>query len=67
MFHKVTNASKVALVHLGLWLNDGQGRMIDSQWMTEHLSSMGAVEISRAQYCDLLASKSDIPPPVPPV
>lgn len=65
MFHKVTNASKAALVHLGRWLDDGQGRIIDSQWMTDHLSSMGAVAISREQYCDLLTSKLVIAPPVP--
>lgn len=67
MFHKVTNASKVALVHLGKWLSDGQGRIIDSQWMTEHLGSLGAVEISRTEYCELLASKISIEPPIPPV
>ncbi len=65
MFHKVTNASKVALVHLGRWLDDGSGRVIDSQWMTDHLASMGAIEITRDQYCDLLADKLAIDPPKP--
>ena len=67
MFHKVTNASKVALVHLAQWLNDGQGRVIDSQWMTEHLASLGAVDISRADYCELVDQKSSISSPVPKV
>ena len=67
MFHKVTNASKVALVHLGRWLDDGSGRIIDSQWLTEHLASLGAVVIDRVDYCDLVQAKSHISPPLPPV
>ncbi len=67
MFHKVTNASKAALVHLGSWLNDGQGRIIDSQWMTPHLSSLGAQTVSRSEYVDLLASGLAISPPIVPV
>lgn len=67
MFHKVTNASKVALVHLARWLDDGTGRVIDSQWLTEHLSSLGAVAINRDVYCDLVAEKCLLEAPIPPV
>ena len=49
MFHRARDASKVALVALASMLRDGQ-RRIDSQWMTPHLESLGAVAISRAQY-----------------
>jgi leucyl/phenylalanyl-tRNA--protein transferase len=62
MFHKVTNASKVALGALGEALNDGQRRVIDSQWMTPHLKSLGAVELPRAKYADLVQELASIPP-----
>jgi leucyl/phenylalanyl-tRNA--protein transferase len=71
MFHVTKNASKVALVHLGQMLNDGSGRVIDTQWMTSHLESMGAKSIDRREYCGLLPkllaiptaiSKDSIPP-----
>jgi len=62
MFHVTKNASKVALVHLGELLNDGSGRIIDTQWMTSHLESMGAKPIDRGEYCRLLPSLVAIPP-----
>ena len=67
MFHVVKNASKVALVHLGGLLNDGllndgQGRVIDTQWMTGHLESMGAKTIDRGDYCQILPKLLDISP-----
>ena len=67
MFHSVTNASKVALAHLGQLLNDGSGRLIDTQWMTSHLKSMGAKPIERREYCRILPSLLAIRPifPVP--
>lgn len=67
MFHKVTNASKVALYSLASWLNDGSGRVIDSQWMTPHLSSLGAVALPRVQYVDLVENLATVPPPRIPV
>lgn len=62
MFHVQTNASKVALAHLGALLNDGQGRVIDTQWMTKHLASMGAKPINRKEYCEILPILLDISP-----
>lgn len=62
MFHVVTNASKVALAHLGQMLNDGTGRIIDTQWMTSHLESMGAKPINRREYCQNLPKYLAIPP-----
>lgn len=62
MFHSTTNASKVALVHLGQMMNDDSGRIIDTQWMTGHLESMGAKPIERAEYCRILPSLLEIPP-----
>ncbi|MEO7837433.1 MAG: leucyl/phenylalanyl-tRNA--protein transferase [Acidimicrobiales bacterium] len=50
MFHRVTDASKVALVGLVDLLRDGGAELLDVQWQTPHLASLGAVEISRADY-----------------
>lgn len=67
MFHKATNASKVALHALARWLDDGCGRVIDSQWMTPHLASLGARELTRVQYVDLVEKLAEIPLPRIPV
>ena len=51
MFHRARDASKVALVGLAHVLKSAAGvRRIDSQWMTPHLQSLGAVAIPRDQY-----------------
>jgi leucyl/phenylalanyl-tRNA---protein transferase len=64
MFHVAKNASKVALVHLGELLDDGRGRIIDTQWMTRHLESMGAKAIERRDYCQKLPDLLAIPPAI---
>jgi leucyl/phenylalanyl-tRNA--protein transferase len=50
MFHRATDASKVALVHLAARLKLGGYRLLDAQFLTPHLASLGAIEISRAVY-----------------
>jgi len=55
MFHHATDASKVALFHLVHWLGATGGRLLDVQWTTPHLVSLGAVDIPRATYLELLA------------
>ena len=50
MFHEVRDASKVALVHLVVVMNRGGGRLLDVQWQTPHLESLGAVVIGRDAY-----------------
>jgi leucyl/phenylalanyl-tRNA---protein transferase len=55
MFHAATDASKVALVALVDWLRDTGATLLDVQWPTPHLTSLGAVEVSRAEYLDALA------------
>lgn len=55
MFSLVTDASKVALVHLVWRLRAGGFRLLDVQFLTEHLRRFGAVEISQAEYKRLLA------------
>ncbi len=54
MFHRVTDASKVALVALVDLLGDGHRRLIDVQWMTPHLATLGVVEWPRTHYLDVL-------------
>lgn len=50
MFSRTSNASKVALAALVTRLRVGGGVLFDVQWRTDHLASMGAVEISRFEY-----------------
>jgi leucyl/phenylalanyl-tRNA--protein transferase len=55
MFHTERDASKVALVHLvELLAADGLPRLLDVQWLTPHLASLGAVAIPRSEYLALL-------------
>lgn len=55
MFHRVTNASKVALVSLVRILRAGGYTLLDTQWTTAHLAQFGARELARADYMELLA------------
>jgi leucyl/phenylalanyl-tRNA--protein transferase len=61
MFHVARDASKVALVHLVARLKLGGFRLLDSQFVTPHLASLGCVEISRARYRTMLAQAIDAP------
>jgi leucyl/phenylalanyl-tRNA---protein transferase len=64
MFHCVRDASKVALVHLvGTLSCDGIDRLLDVQWVTPHLSSLGAVAVARRQYRARLDRALAMPPP----
>ena len=55
MFHRDSDASKVALVGLVDLLKDHGATLLDVQWATAHLVSLGAVEVSRVRYHELLA------------
>jgi leucyl/phenylalanyl-tRNA--protein transferase len=59
MFSRRTDASKIALVHLVARLKAGQYKLLDTQFVTEHLKQFGAVEIARARYQALLAKAVD--------
>ena len=50
MFHTVTDASKVALVHLAARLIHGQYELLDTQFLTPHLATLGGIEIPREIY-----------------
>lgn len=65
MFHRVTDASKVALVGLvELLAEDGRsGRLLDVQWRTDHLATLGVVEVPRADYLARLRTALALPLP----
>ena len=50
MFHHVTDASKVALVGLVEQLREQGVMLLDVQWNTDHLASLGAIAIPRLDY-----------------
>jgi leucyl/phenylalanyl-tRNA--protein transferase len=56
MFTRVTDASKVALVHLAARLYHGGFTLLDTQFITKHLQQFGAVEVPRPRYQALLAA-----------
>jgi leucyl/phenylalanyl-tRNA--protein transferase len=55
MFSRVTDASKVALVHLVARLRLGGYRLLDTQFLTPHLAQFGGIEVTRARYHRMLA------------
>ncbi|HEY7380609.1 MAG TPA: leucyl/phenylalanyl-tRNA--protein transferase [Gaiella sp.] len=67
MFYRRRDASKVALWGLVETLqaagDDGDERLLDVQWLTPHLASLGAVEISRAEYRRRLVAALRLPCP----
>ncbi|MFV1962509.1 MAG: leucyl/phenylalanyl-tRNA--protein transferase [Acidimicrobiia bacterium] len=63
MFHRATDASKVALVHLVVVMNEGGGSLLDVQWQTPHLESLGAEVIGRETYLDDLERALRMPGP----
>lgn len=65
MFHRRRDASKVALLGLvEILTEDGAARVLDVQWATDHLRSLGAVELPRAEYLGQLAAvvNEELPP-----
>jgi leucyl/phenylalanyl-tRNA---protein transferase len=65
MFHRRRDASKVALVELVRVLAADQvrGRLLDVQWTTPHLRSLGAVDIPRSAYLRSLSAALELPAP----
>jgi leucyl/phenylalanyl-tRNA--protein transferase len=65
MFHRVPDASKAALVvlvdRLRAGSGDAQERLLDVQWRTEHLASLGVIEISRSAYLSRLEGALRLP------
>ena len=68
MYHARTDASKAAFVGLVSRLReagDAERRLLDVQWLTPHLSRLGATEISRACYRSRLSAALELPSPWP--
>jgi len=61
MFHRQRDASKVALVALVDALRAGGAQLLDVQWLTPHLASLGAVAVSRSRYHQLLKAALELP------
>ncbi len=55
MFHRKTDASKIAMAHLIARLNAGGYALLDTQFVTDHLASLGGIEIPREAYEERLA------------
>lgn len=67
MFHRVTDASKIALWHLVRTLKERDFSFIDTQWITPHLAQFGGIKIPREEYLcrlgDAINRKAIFPPP----
>jgi len=61
MFSRRTDASKVAFYHLIQRLKAGGFRLFDTQFLTAHLASLGAIEVTRAVYRRLLGEALALP------
>ncbi|HSP60535.1 MAG TPA: leucyl/phenylalanyl-tRNA--protein transferase [Ornithinimicrobium sp.] len=65
MFYRERDASKVALAGLVRLLDDEHGadRLVDTQWQTTHLASLGVVTVTRGEYLERLARALAVPAP----
>ena len=61
MFHRVTEASKMALLALVENLRARKFALLDTQWITPHLQHFGAIEIPREQYLKMLRRAVELP------
>jgi leucyl/phenylalanyl-tRNA---protein transferase len=61
MFHRVTDASKIALLGLVEHLRARKFALLDTQWVTPHLQQFGAIEIPRERYLKMLRRAVELP------
>jgi leucyl/phenylalanyl-tRNA--protein transferase len=61
MFHRVRDASKIALLALVERLRERRFTLLDTQWVTPHLLQFGALEIPRSEYIHLLTTAVNLP------
>jgi leucyl/phenylalanyl-tRNA--protein transferase len=66
MFSRVTDSSKIALVHLVEILRAGGFELLDAQFLTSHLQQVGAIEISRSTYLVRLRAALQVQAAFPP-
>lgn len=65
MFHLARDASKVALFHLMVVMSSRGSALVDVQWLTPHLDSLGATIIGREEYLDMLPQHLGAESPFP--
>ena len=65
MFSRVRDASKVALVHLAARMTEGGYRLLDTQFVTDHLRLFGAIEVPRAAFRGMLQTAVRMPATLP--
>jgi leucyl/phenylalanyl-tRNA--protein transferase len=65
MFSRARDASKIALVHLVAHLIAGGFRLLDTQFLTDHLTQFGTIEVNRKTYHGLLAEAITCPSTFP--
>ncbi|MFB7615920.1 leucyl/phenylalanyl-tRNA--protein transferase [Kitasatospora sp. NPDC056181] len=65
MFHRRSDAARVAVADLAARFADAGGRLLDAQWDTPHVRTLGAVPTSRADYLAALAAPADLRPLAP--
>jgi leucyl/phenylalanyl-tRNA--protein transferase len=63
MFHHLRDASKVALVHIMVVMNGRGGSLLDIQWLTPHLASLGGMVVGRDRYLEDLSDALKLPGP----
>ncbi|MGB3411647.1 MAG: leucyl/phenylalanyl-tRNA--protein transferase [Microthrixaceae bacterium] len=63
-FHSRTDASKAAVITLARIMSPTPGSLIDVQWATPHLETLGVREIDRDSYIELSAVARDLPSPI---
>lgn len=63
MFHRERDASKAALVHLVSLMRDSGADLLDVQWLTPHLASLGAIAVPRRDYLEALPEALSRPLP----
>jgi leucyl/phenylalanyl-tRNA---protein transferase len=61
MFHRIRDASKIALVGLVEHLRARKFALLDTQWLTPHLEQFGAIEIPRSHYLKMLRRAVELP------
>ena len=61
MFSRATDASKVALMALVERMASIPNALVDVQWVTPHLATLGAIEVSRSDYLSLLSRALEAP------
>ena len=65
MFSREKDASKIALVHLVFRMRKGGFVLLDTQFTTPHLTQFGVIDISRADYRELLGKAINLPAEFP--